>query len=109
MHIDHTELEHAARAFVAEDRDLASLVNRLLGKIDDLGDIYGDDDAGRAAKAGFATAREKTAEYSGALCAAYGAVGVNLALMSTDVGRADWDGIAALPRVDRTSVPRFTS
>lgn len=109
MHIDHAELEDASRKFVNEDGDLASMVNYLLGKIDDLGDVYGDDDAGREARQGFAKARRHIAEYSGALCSTYGTVGVNLALMSGDVHAADWSGIAALPTVDLASVPRFDS
>ncbi|MGI5223803.1 hypothetical protein [Actinoallomurus sp. CA-142502] len=109
MHIDHAELEDASRRFVDEDGDLASAINYLFGKIDDLGDVYGDDDAGREARQGFVRARRHLAEYSGALCGAYGTVGVNLALMSGDVRAADWNGIAALPAVDLASVPRFGS
>jgi hypothetical protein len=109
MHIDHAELEDASRRFVDEDGDLASTVNYLLGRIDDLGDVFGDDDAGRNARQGFAGARRHIAEYAAALCGTYGAVGVNLALMSGGVHAADWNGIAALPAVDMASVPRFAS
>jgi hypothetical protein len=107
MHIDHAELEKAARAFVSEGRDLAAMVNDLLGKIDELGDVCGDDDAGRQARQGFDAARTRIARYSGALCATYGTVGVNLALMSGNVDTANWNGIAALPPVDASGVPRF--
>jgi hypothetical protein len=48
MLIDHVELDHASKAFLKEGHDLAITINTLLGKIDDLGDVYGDDDsAGR--------------------------------------------------------------
>jgi hypothetical protein len=107
MHIDHAELQQAAQAFTTEGNDLADTVNHLLGKIDDLGDIYGDDDPGRQAKQGFTQAREEVVRYSGALCAAYGAVGSNLSLMSDNVKVADWAAIASLPAVDPTTVPRF--
>jgi hypothetical protein len=107
MDIDHAELQQAARAFVAEGQDLAAMVNTLLGKIDGLGDIYGDDDPGRQAKQAFTRAREEVVGCSGALCAAYGAVGTNLALMSGNVEMTNWDIIASLPRIDLTTVPRF--
>jgi hypothetical protein len=51
--IDHVELDQAARAFLKEGHDLAITINALLGKIDDLGDVYGDDDSGRQAKKSF--------------------------------------------------------
>jgi hypothetical protein len=57
MDIDHAELQRAAQAFVEEGQDLATTVNDLLGKIDGLGDIYGDDDGGRQAKQAFTRAR----------------------------------------------------
>lgn len=107
MDIDHTELKHAARAFATESQDLSDVVNGLLRKIDDLGDIYGDDDPGRQAKQGFIHAREELVGYSGALCAAYGQVGANLGLMSDNVDVADWSTIASLPKVDMTTIPRI--
>jgi hypothetical protein len=107
MHLDHAELQQAARAFATEGQDLAATVNTLLRKIDELGDIYGDDDAGRQAKQAFTRAREEVVGCSGALCTAYGAVGTNLALMSDNVEVTNWDIIASLPRVDLTTVPRF--
>lgn len=107
MDIDHAELQQAAQAFVAEGQDLAAVVNGLLGKIDELGDIYGDDDAGRQAKQAFTRAREELVGGSGALCAAYGAVGTNLALVNDNVKVTDWNIIASLPRIDLTTVPRF--
>ena len=107
MDIDHAELQQAARAFGAEGQDLATTVNDLLGKIDGLGDIYGDDDPGRQAKQAFTRAREEVVGCSGALCAAYGAVGTNLTLMSGNVETVDWNIIASLPRIDLTTVPRF--
>jgi hypothetical protein len=107
MDIDHAELQQAARAFGAEGQDLATTVNDLLGKIDGLGDIYGDDDGGRQAKQAFTRAREELVGGSGSLCTAYGAVGTNLALMNDNVKVTDWDIIASLPRLDLTTVPRF--
>jgi hypothetical protein len=107
MEIDHTQLQQAARAFATEDHDLAITVNVLLAKIDDLDGVYGDDDAGREAQKAFAAARERIARYSGMLCDTYGTVGVNLDLMSGNVDTADWAGIAALPQVDTSDVPRF--
>jgi hypothetical protein len=109
MLIDHVELEQAARAFMTEHHDLAVTVNLLLGKIADLGDVYGDDDPGHQAKQGFAKAREQVVGGSGALCDAYGGIGVNLALMSGNVQVANWNGIASLPAVDTKTVPRFGS
>jgi hypothetical protein len=105
VEIDHVGLELAARAFVVEHHDLAVTVHSLLGKIADLGDVYGDDDSGRTAKQGFAAAREQLVGGSGALCDAYGGIGVNLALMSGNVQVANWNGIASLPVVDPKTVP----
>jgi hypothetical protein len=107
MDIDHTELKHAARAFANESQDLSDTVNGLLRMIDDLGNVYGDDDPGSQAKQGFTHAREELVGYSGALCAAYGKVGANLGLMSDDVDVADWSIIASLPPVDMTTIPRL--
>jgi uncharacterized protein YukE len=109
MHIDHAELEQATRAFTTEGHDLAVLVDQLLGRIDRLGDVYGDDDPGRQAKQAFDRARDDVARYAGALCDAYGTIGAHLALMNANVETADWNGIAALPAVDLTTVPRFGS
>jgi uncharacterized protein YukE len=109
MHIDHAELQQAARAFAAEGQDLATTVNNLLGMIDGLGDIYGDDDQGRQAKQAFTRAREEVVGSSGALCAAYDAVGTNLSLMSDNVQTIDWNIIPSLPLIDLTTVPRFGS
>jgi hypothetical protein len=107
MDIDHAELQRAAQAFVEEGQDLATTVNDLLGKIDGLGDIYGDDDPGRQAKQAFTQAREQLVGCSGALCAAYGAVGTDLALMNDNVKVTNWNIIASLPRIDLAAVPRF--
>ncbi|TQL97580.1 hypothetical protein FB559_3175 [Actinoallomurus bryophytorum] len=107
MHIDHAELRQAALAFMKEGQDLADTVDHLLGKIDELGDIYGDDDPGREAKKAFTQAREEVVRYSGALCSAYGAVGDNLSLMNENVVVANWNIIASLPTVDVSTVPRF--
>jgi hypothetical protein len=106
MLIDHVELDQASKAFLQEGHDLAITVNALLGKIDDLGDVYGDDDSGRQAKQGFDQARDNIAGYSGAICAAYTGAGDNLALMNTNVDVADWASAAELPAVE-TNVPRY--
>lgn len=105
--LDHLELDQAAKAFLQEGHDLAITINNLLGKIDDLGDVYGDDDPGRQAKKSFDKARDDLAGYSAAICAAYDGVGNNLQLMSANVEVANWASIVELPAVDMTSVPRF--
>jgi hypothetical protein len=106
MLIDHVELARAAKAFLQEGHDLAITINTLLGKIDDLGDVYGDDDAGRQAKKAFDKARDNVAGYSGAICAAYTGVGHNLDLMNANVDVANWASTVELPAVE-TNVPRF--
>lgn len=105
--IDHAELDQAATAFLKEGHDLAIVINGLLGKIDDLGDVYGDDDPGRQAKKSFDQARDDLAGYSAAICAAYEGVGDNLQLMNANVDVANWASTVELPVVDLTSVPRF--
>jgi hypothetical protein len=107
MHIDHVVLKRAAEAFVTEDGQLAAKVLKLLTQVDDLGDIFGDDDGGRQAKQGFTQARDNLSGYCAALCAAYGTVGDDLALMNADVEVTNWDIINALPAVDPSTVPRF--
>lgn len=107
MKIDRDELAAAAQKFVNEAGRLAGEVNLLLGRIAELGHVYGDDDAGRKAKAAFQRAGENTVGYAGALCNAYGVVGINLALMLSNVDAADWGALAALPKVDMNSVPDF--
>jgi hypothetical protein len=107
MHVDHVVLKRAAEAFAAQDGQLAAAVLKLLAQIDDLGDIFGDDDEGRQAKQGFTRARDNLSGYCAALCSAYGSVGDDLALMNADVKVTDWDIISALPKVDASTVPRF--
>jgi hypothetical protein len=106
MLIDHVELDHASKAFLKEGHDLAITINTLLGKIDDIGDVYGDDDSGRQTKKAFDKARNNIADYSGAICAAYTGVGNNLNLMNTNVEVANWTSIVELPAVEK-NVPRF--
>jgi hypothetical protein len=107
MHIDHVVLKRAAEAFVAEDGHLAAQVIKLLTQIADLGDIFGDDDASRQARQGFTQARDNLFRYCAALSSAYGSVGDDLARMNADVEVTNWDIIAALPKVDTSTVPRF--
>jgi len=109
MLIRQVELDQAAKAFAKEGHDLAVTIDTLLQMIDDLGDVYGDDDAGRQAKQGFVKARDDIAGYAGAICAAYDGVADNLALMNANVDVASWSTIAELPKVDLASVPRFDS
>ncbi|WP_433180196.1 hypothetical protein [Actinoallomurus sp. CA-150999] len=76
----------------------------MLNQIDGLGDICGSDSEGRKAASDFQNARDKFTTYAGALADGYVGVATRLCEMAANVAVADWNSIAALPKVDQ-SVP----